>query len=669
MSAFLAELKRRKVVRVAVVYAATAFVVLQAADILVPALQLPTWAMSLVVLLLAIGLVVVLAIAWAFDMTPDGIRRTSGKPATPAAPAGVPWLSARSAITALVLVAAGMGTGWLLHRAPQSPHDRSLAVLPFDNLSPDPDHAYFADGMHEEILTALQRNSELRVISRTSALAYRNSTLSIPEIARRLGVRMVLEGSVRRDAGRVRITAQLIDARTDRHVWAENFDRTLDDVFSVQADVAERIATAMRAELAPRAAAALRRPPTVHAEAYQAFLRSRAHSDASLRGARARLALLDRAVAPDPDFGLAHLERFHALSILWSRYHESGTAPLARAALERGAALLPDAPETARARGTAARLRGDLDEAARLLEAARVRMPSDPLTLHELIAVRMERGEPELAVSLAQTLVSLDPAAGDAHEALGIALFDAGRFGSADSAFARALELEPQPRYFLHRLRLERTRGAEPAAVRAIIDEANRRTSEAEMYHFITRGSGAYVRMIERARPATFDNLTMSAGMDPVDYYHARALVAEERGDVHLSRLHADSARALMVGLVAERERMGSLDDKHPVDGAWMHSDLALALAMLGRDDEALPHARRAFELVQPYKGTGLAAGPREVVARIYVRLGMHEEAIGVIEEILRVSSLPPAWFAASPEFEPLRSNARYRRLIETRTR
>jgi TolB-like protein/Flp pilus assembly protein TadD len=305
---FFAELKRRKVVRVAVVYAATAFVVLQVADIMLPSLGVPGWALSLIVVLLILGFPVALVLAWALELTPEGVRVT---PAPTAADHDQPppsLLGRRTLAVAatLVVLGVGLGAGWLLKPSGPAP-DRVaegvfIAVLPFDNYSPDPADAYFASGMTEEITSQLSRVSALRVVSRTAVSRALESRLSLSEIAATLGVGAVLEGSVRKSGDMIRITTQLVDAASGRHLWSSDFDRELADVFAIQREVALAIVAALQAELSPGDKARIETPPTDNVAAYQLYLRSREFSATGIATNRTSIELLRQAVALDPEF-------------------------------------------------------------------------------------------------------------------------------------------------------------------------------------------------------------------------------------------------------------------------------------------------------------------------------------------------------------------------------
>ncbi len=257
---FLAELKRRKVYRVAVVYAVVAFAIWQAADFVLPAARVPDWAPTLVLVLTILGFPIALVLAWALELTPEGIRVTppTGQAAAgDREPTGAPAAEPARPVPV---------------RRPTD--DRPcVVVLPFANLSGDPENEFFSDGVTEDIMARLAGIRGLRVISRTTAMTYKGSQRNLPQIAAELGAQAVVEGTVRRSADRVRVTAQLIAAERDEHLWADTYDRVLEDVFAVQSDVAENIARALRAELTPGERERLHRKPTENLEAYDLCLK------------------------------------------------------------------------------------------------------------------------------------------------------------------------------------------------------------------------------------------------------------------------------------------------------------------------------------------------------------------------------------------------------------
>ena len=303
MTGFFEEVKRRKVYRVAAAYIIAAGGIIQLASAAFPAWELPNWALRLVIVLLLMGFPIALILAWAYDITAQGVR------ATPA-PA-VPGSHRRRNIVMLVLtgviISAAAGF-FLLPGVSARKCDKSIAVLPFENLSDEKENAYFADGIQDDVLTNLSKVSDLKVISRTSVMPYRGKASTVREIGKTLGVGAILEGSVRRIGNRVRVNVQLINADTDEHMWAEDYDRDLTDVFAIQTDLAQQIVRELQAKLSPMEKAQIERRPTENGEAYLAFVQ--AH-DLSTRPDKFRgdienaEQLFERATKLDPNFAEA----------------------------------------------------------------------------------------------------------------------------------------------------------------------------------------------------------------------------------------------------------------------------------------------------------------------------------------------------------------------------
>ena len=314
---FFSELKRRNVYKVAVAYAVAAWLLIQVATQVFPFFDIPNWAVRLVVVLLALGFPVALVLAWAFEITPEGIKRESEI----AAGQSITHRTGRKlvAITAvLAVIAAGLFVFRLVRSNPTiAPRQsematapipaKSIAVLPFENLSSDKENAYFADGIQDEILTRLAKIGELKVISRTSTEKYKSAPDNLREIAQQLGVANILEGSVQKSHDQVRITVQLINALNDAHLWAETYDRNLIDAFAVESDVAQKIASSLAAKLSGAEKQAIAARPTENAEAYQLFLKGRffwnKRTGADLKTAAE---FFDRAVVADPTYSGAY---------------------------------------------------------------------------------------------------------------------------------------------------------------------------------------------------------------------------------------------------------------------------------------------------------------------------------------------------------------------------
>src|SRR5438067_10337543 len=285
---FFSELKRRNVYKVAVAYAVVGWLVVQIATSTFPVLDIPNWAIKLVIALVLLGLPIALVIAWAFEMTPEGLKRTENVSPDEKIPQ---WSAHKFAalIVTIALIAAGLlvfklvGTArWAVrsddkdggHRSAASlpAPAKSIAVLPFENLSDDKSNAYFADGIQDEILTKLASIADLKVISRTSTAKYKSKPENLKTVSHQLGVANILEGSVQKAAEKVRVNVQLIDARADSHLWAKSFDRDIKDVFTVETEVAQEIADSLQAKLSPAEASTLATAPTKDSAAYDLFL-------------------------------------------------------------------------------------------------------------------------------------------------------------------------------------------------------------------------------------------------------------------------------------------------------------------------------------------------------------------------------------------------------------
>src|SRR5438093_7970550 len=270
MSGFLEEVKRRKVYRVAVAYVIAAGGIIQLASAALPAWELPNWALRLVILLLLLGFPIALVLAWAYDITAQGIQATP----TIAGPRSHRRRNIIMLLASGVIISAAAGF-FLLPRVSAHKIDKSIAVLPFESLSDEKQNAYFAEGIQDDVLTNLSKIGDLKVISRMSVMSYRGDAVrNAREIGKALGVATLLEGSVRRIGNRVRVNVQLINANNDEHIWAEDYDRDLTDVFAIQTDLAQKIASALQAKLSQSEKARIDRMPTQNPDAYLLFIQA-----------------------------------------------------------------------------------------------------------------------------------------------------------------------------------------------------------------------------------------------------------------------------------------------------------------------------------------------------------------------------------------------------------
>src|SRR5436190_8956184 len=308
---FFAELKRRNVYKVAIAYAVVAWLLIQAASIFLPAFNAPQWAMQIVILILVVGFPIALAFSWAFEITPEGIKRESEV----AADQSITHHTGRK-IVALTIVLAVIATGLLIFQfvrarststSEATLSNKSIAVLPFDNLSGDPQNAYFSEGVQDEILTRLAKIAELKVISRTSTQRFKSAPNDLRQIAQQLGVANILEGSVQKANDQVRVNVQLINALTDAHLWADTYDRKLTDIFAVETDIAKTVADMLQAKLTGSEQHVIAARPTANSEAHQLYLKGRFFwNKRTGNDLKKSIDYFQQAIAPDPNYALAY---------------------------------------------------------------------------------------------------------------------------------------------------------------------------------------------------------------------------------------------------------------------------------------------------------------------------------------------------------------------------
>src|SRR5881296_2167052 len=356
---FFGELKRRNVYKVAVAYAIVGWLLAQIATQIFPFLEIPNWVVRLVIVLIAIGFPIALVIAWAFEATPQGIKRTEIADAIPTA-AG----QKKHAWIYVVVIGAAISMAlFFLGRytfgntttaaAPNELSAKSIAVLPFDNLSRDPDNAFFAEGVQDEILTRLAKVADLKVIARTSTQRFKSAPENLPDIAKRLGVANILEGSVQKVNDQVRVNVQLINALTNAHLWAEIYDRKLTDIFAVESDIAKTIADTLQARLTGNERSAISHAPTEDPVAHELYLKG--HHFWGLRGDNLPRAIefYNQAIARDPNYALAYagLGETYILLPYYTGADPKEVRPKARAATLKALELNPNLAEAHNAMG------------------------------------------------------------------------------------------------------------------------------------------------------------------------------------------------------------------------------------------------------------------------------------------------------------------------------
>ncbi len=416
--AFLAELKRRRVGRVAIAYGAVAWAVTEAASVVLPALYVPEWAMTLIVVFLLVGFPIAMVLAWVFDVSPTGIERTEPLPGSP------PQLQFRTrAAFGIAVVVAMAGLGYLLYarglgRAEAADGHSSIAVLPFTNLSGDAGKDYFSDGMSEELLNLLARVPGLKVAARTSTFAFKGRNVDIREVGKELGVETVLEGSVRQSGDQVRITAQLIDTESGFHLWSETYDRKLQDIFAVQDEIAQAIVEKLKIELAPKDQQLAQRDkaPTQNVEAYELYLQGRAiwkrRGEENLKRA---IDLYQDALTRDPAFARAHAALASAYVVLPGYTRDDGDEePFLRMAEQSARQALALDPNIGEAHAVLAQInseRGNLLDAESGYFFAISLEPNEPTPHHWYSILLAKVGRLDAALEQARRAYELDPTA------------------------------------------------------------------------------------------------------------------------------------------------------------------------------------------------------------------------------------------------------------------
>jgi serine/threonine-protein kinase len=458
---FLAELKRRNVYKVAVAYAVASWLLIQIATQVFPFFDIPNWAVRLVVLILIAGFPVALVFSWAFEITPEGIKRESEIKSDES----VTRHTGRKivAITVVLAVVAGGMLIWQLVGTKVTAASRqdanalrtdvataipekSIAVLPFDNLSRDPDNAFFAEGVQDEVLTRLAKVADLKVIARTSTQKFKSSSENLPEIARQLGVAHVLEGSVQKSGDQVRVNVQLINAVTQSHLWADTYDRKLTDIFAVESDIAKTIADRLQAQLSGAEKSAIAKQPTGNPEAYELYLKGRhfwnRRTEPDLRKA---IDFFQQAIGKDSAYALAYAGLADCYAVM-PNYSDDPPKPnidRAIAAARRAIELDDSLAEAHSALGNA--LSNDLRFTE--VEAAFKRgfsLNPNYASAHQWYGETLQSlGRFEEAVAELRRARELDPLSLIINSILAGTLYSAGRYDEASQQTQRAMDLDP----------------------------------------------------------------------------------------------------------------------------------------------------------------------------------------------------------------------------------
>ena len=450
---FFAELKRRNVYKVAVAYAVVAWLLIQAASILFPTFEAPDWVMKVFVTVIAAGFPIALLIAWAFEMTPEGMKRTENVAPNERIPQ---WSAGKFAalIVSIALLAAALLSFQMFRSKSISPArlavsaglGKSIAVLPFLNESGNPNDEYFSDGLSEELIAALAQIRELKVIGRSSSFRFKDRKEETKTIGEKLGVSTLLEGTVRKQGEKVRIVAELINAADGIELWSRTFDRELEDIFAVQAEIAKAVAASLELTLLGSKGTPTTSGSTKSAEAHNAYLQGHFYFlRRNLEDYRKAVGFFDQAIRLDPDYALAYAERSEAWTLIGDLSNEGKTAwTKARSDAEKAIAIAPALAEGHAALGWVRffvewRFAEGLSELQRATELA----PTNPTANDLLARVIVYLGKPNEAEKQARQAVELDPLATSAQNNLARVLFVQGKLAEADATARKAAELQP----------------------------------------------------------------------------------------------------------------------------------------------------------------------------------------------------------------------------------
>jgi TolB-like protein/cytochrome c-type biogenesis protein CcmH/NrfG len=674
LDSWLEQLKRRHIYRVAIVYAAVGWLLVQIVTQVFPVFAFPAWTEQLTVLLVIGGFPLALVLAWAHEPQHQDGANASGN--APGNTRGRRWRI--EAAIALVVVACAVAA-FAIHamrdkatrrvdavtHVPLAPSEiKSIAVLPFDNLSPDRDNAYFADGMQQQILTQLTRLSGLKTISRTSTEKYASHPEDVKTIGQQLGVSNVLEGSVQKAGNQVRISLQLIDTRTDEQVWADTYTRNLDNVFTVESDVAAQVADALQVTLLPKEKQALAKAPTRNGYAYQALLRGEAaqqRADVSWKqpDVDAAISAYEEAVAADPKFALAWARLGYAYA--WTinfvpSVDAHAMADKSRQAFSKALALNPNLPEAHVAAGF----------------------------YHEWAENDNVAAQAEFKQALA-----LNPRDANAQLALADTEYHLGRLDDANAAYERAVSLDPRNVLALQGLAwLEGERHEYAAADRNLLKaldvnyHAGLTWGMRDYQAWLSTGSGAAQLAMIMAAPSEVRAIPTHLVDHAMALYHshdyaaALPLFISSRGSAYseqaLCAWRADTQWQLGRRDEAAAEYQHCADmilaDKNHEANAIESAQLGWAYARLGRKADAERESRHAAAMLPVSKNWQGGADMLKNLARVEAQLKHPDEAVPILDALVSTEhggTITIATVRTDVDFDPIRDAPGFKQLLQ----
>ncbi len=685
---FFAELKRRNVLRMTGLYLVGAWLLTQVASTLLPAFDAPSWALRGLIITLALGFIPAVILSWVFELTPQGLKREDAVAPEQSITPQTGRRMDRMIIVVLVLALgyfafdkfvlaprreAALVPGVVPNESKSVINAKSIAVLPFENLSEEKANAFFTEGVQDEILTHLARIADLKVISRTSVMQYKSGApRNLREIGQQLGVAHVVEGSVQRAANKVRVNAQLLDARTDAHLWAQTYDRDLADVFAIQSEIAKAIADQLQAKLSPNEKKAIEQPPTTDLAAFDLYSRAksllltRSFSATNEPDRRKAIELLDEAVKRDPSFFDAYCQLAFAHEQLYAvtgSDHTPARLALAEAAVQAATRLRPDAAEThlARAQYLYYGLR-DYAGALAELEIARRALRNDPRLFELTGYILRRRGQQEEGLRNLERAVELDPRNFLTLQQIALSYQFLGRYAEAIAAMDRALAIVSD--------------NVETRANRGlwyICWKGDTRPLHQTIDAILAQGAGAIVRAADiwffcalaERDPAAAERALVALGDNPC-WNESAIILSRSFGEGLLARMSKDEARA-STAFEAARAQQEKIVQAQPDYGPTL-CVLGLIDAALGRKDLALDEGRRAIALTPLEKDVVNGSFVLQYFAITAAWAGDKDLALQQLEAGLRApaASLMLSYGALKlhPLWDPLRGDPPFEKIV-----
>ena len=665
MSGFFHEVQRRKVYRVAAAYIIAGGFIIQMVSAAFPAWELPNWSQRLVIALILAGFPIALIFAWIFDITPAGIERTSTVEAQTQPRSHRRRNLILLATSGLVLsVAAGF---FVLPHAVAHKIDKSIAVLPFENLSDEKENAYFADGVQDDILTNLSKVGDLRVISRTSVMPFRGKTSNVREIGKALGVGAILEGSVRRSGNRVRVNVQLIDANTDEHLWANDYDRDLTDVFAIQTDLAQKIASELSAKLSPAEKAQMEKKPTQNNEAYLAFMRAHDLWSSSYEDnekLKQGEQLYQRAIELDPNFALAYA-RFSQLESWFVHSFEATPArqQKARDLAKRALELQPDLPEAHLAQGFVNYyVDNDFEAAAREFEIARAGLPNESEVYLALGAIGRRQGKWQESNANFEKAVSLNPKDVWSMQNLAINYEVQRDFDSANKVLNQALAVDPTAfGCWEVRAKVALEQNGDLSVGDNILAKADGMRLTPEIQSKLATGRASLFLLRRQFDAAVREALKIpDATLAPYP-----GAVCGKYSVIGAAKRGLNDEAGSREAFQKAKQDAEQLIKQNPGQANAI-ATLAEMQAWLGEKDAALAGLKQAQEILPLSKDAFGGMEIMQMAAEIYTILGDTDKALATLDEMLqKPSPMTVQILKVNPMWDPLRKDPRFQALLD----